>query len=71
MLSERHKLPWAFMWDFNDVVCSEEKMGGNGICRRRVEEYTGCMNYCNLFDLGFTGPKLLGPIRETSLFNSR
>ena len=32
-------------------------MGGNGICRRRVEEYTGCMNYCNLFDLGFTGPK--------------
>ena len=57
MLSERHKLPWAVMWDFNDVVCSEEKMGGNGICRRRVEEYTGCMNYCNLFDLGFTGPK--------------
>ena len=45
------------MGDFNEVVCGDEKMGGNGICRRRVEEYTSCMNFCNLSDLGFTRPK--------------
>ena len=39
------------------MVSEEEKMGGNGICRRRVIEYTSCMDFCNLFDLGFTGPK--------------
>lgn len=56
VLSERYNLPWAVMGDFNDVVSNEEKMGGNGFCRRRVEEYTSCMSCCNLFDLGFTGP---------------
>lgn len=45
------------MGDFNDVVCGDENMGGNGICRRRVEEYTSCMNFYNLIDLGFTRPK--------------
>ena len=42
------------MGDFNDVTSEEEKFGGNGICRR-VFEYIGCMDYCNLFDLGFLG----------------
>lgn len=57
ILSKRHNLPWAVMGDFNDMVNGEEKMEGNGICRRRVFEYTNCMDYCHLFDLGFTGPK--------------
>ena len=57
VLADRHNLPWAVMGDFNDVVYGEEKWGGNGVCRRRVEEYTGYMNYCNLIDLGFTGLK--------------
>ena len=57
MLSIRHNLPWVAMWDFNDVTCEEEKYGGNGICRRRVTKYTGCMDFCNLIDLGFSGSK--------------
>ena len=44
ILSERHNLPWAVMGDFNDVVIRDEKMGCNGICRRRVLEYTNCMD---------------------------
>ncbi|KAK9983152.1 hypothetical protein SO802_032677 [Lithocarpus litseifolius] len=43
------------MGDFNDVTKEEEKKGGNGICRRRVYEYTDCMDFCNLLDLGFSG----------------
>ena len=57
MLSVRHNLPWAVMGDFDDVTCEEEKFGGNGICRRRVMEYIGCMDFCNLIDLGFSGTK--------------
>ena len=57
MLSVRHNLPWVAMWDFNDVTCEEEKYGGNGICRRRVTKYTGCMDFYNLIDLGFSGSK--------------
>ena len=57
MLSVRHNLPWAVMGDFNDDTCEEKKYGGNGICRRRVMEYTGCMDYYNLIDLGFSGTK--------------
>ena len=45
------------MEDFNDVVNGDEKIGRNGIYKRRVLEYTNYMDYCNLFDLGFTGPK--------------
>ena len=66
ILSERHNLPWAVMGDFNDVVCDDEKMRGNGVCKRRVEEYTSCMNFCNLIDLGFIGPK--GNLKWKSCF---
>ena len=45
------------MGDFNDVVFGDDKMEGNGVCKRRVEEYTSCMNLYNLIDLGFMGPK--------------
>ena len=55
VLSVRHNLPWAVMGDFNDVTKEEEKKGGNGICRTRVFEYTDCMDFCNLLDLGFSG----------------
>ena len=57
ILSVRHNLPWAVMGDFNDVTREEEKSGGNGINSRRVFAYNECMDYCNLIDLGFSGPK--------------
>ena len=53
----RHNLPWAVMGDFNDVTKEEEKFGGNGISSRRVNVYNECMDFCNLFYLGFSGPK--------------
>lgn len=55
--SVRHNLPWAVMRDFNDVTREEEKSSGNGICNRRVSEYTSCMDFCNLIDLGFSRAK--------------
>ena len=57
ILFERHNLPWAVIGDFNDVTNEEEEFGGNDICRRRVSEYTNCMDYCNLFYLGFSRSK--------------
>jgi hypothetical protein len=45
------------MGDFNDVTSQDEKFGGNVVCRRRIQAYTECMDYCQLMDLGFSGPK--------------
>ena len=53
----RHNLPWVMMRDFNDVTKEDEKFGGNGICSRKVNAYNECMDFCNLFYLGFSSSK--------------
>jgi hypothetical protein len=57
LIADSHNIPWAVMGDFNDIVSSDEKFGGNLICRTRVQAYLNCMDYCHLIDLGFSGPK--------------
>lgn len=54
-LSMRHNLPWAMMGDFNVVT---KEFGGNRISSRRVNAYNECIYFCNLFNLGFLGPKV-------------
>ena len=45
------------MGDFNDMTTEDEKFGGNPVSSRRILAYKGCMDYCNLMDIGFSGPK--------------
>lgn len=56
-VSNHHDLPWILMGDFNEVLEESEKLGGNPLSIRRVQEYKESMNYCNLLDLGFSRPK--------------
>ena len=56
MLANLHDLPWALMGDFNEVLATKEKYGGNPICQRRVNAIKECMDDCRMMDLGFTGP---------------
>ena len=56
-VSDHHDLPWILMGDFNEVLEESEKLGGNPLSIRRVQEYNECMNYCNLLDLKFSRPK--------------
>ncbi|GKV21615.1 hypothetical protein SLEP1_g31576 [Rubroshorea leprosula] len=55
IVSKHFTGPWLVIGDFNDVVDSTEKFGGNPICQNRVKAYTDCMNDCNLLDLGYSG----------------
>ncbi|GKV40167.1 hypothetical protein SLEP1_g47835 [Rubroshorea leprosula] len=51
------KGPWLVIGDFNDITCQDEKLGGNIVPQYRIRAYVDCMNYCDLLDLGYSGPK--------------
>uniref|UniRef100_A0A2N9FS20 CCHC-type domain-containing protein n=1 Tax=Fagus sylvatica TaxID=28930 RepID=A0A2N9FS20_FAGSY len=57
IIAANHDLPWVMIGDFNDIMSSEEKWGGNVPSHTRISEYRDCMNKCNMIDLGFSGPK--------------
>lgn len=43
--------------DFNDVIDSSEKLGGNQVNRNRSKYLWNGINKCGLIDLGFKGCK--------------
>jgi len=46
--------------DFNEVLCREDKFGGDQVKLNRVLEFKGCLDECNMLDLGFAGSSSLG-----------
>lgn len=57
MVKRTHDLPWLVLGDFNQVISSNEKFGGNGVIWTAFNLMTNCMKNCNLFDFGASGPK--------------
>ncbi|XP_050280869.1 uncharacterized protein LOC126721842 [Quercus robur] len=51
--------------DFNEVLSSEEKLGGNQINLNRALEFIECLDNCNFLDLGFAGPKFTWTNKKT------
>lgn len=45
-----------FIGDFNKVLGTDEKFGGNHVSQTRVREFKYMLDSCNLLDLGFEGP---------------
>ncbi|CAN1146936.1 hypothetical protein LINPERHAP2_LOCUS15567 [Linum perenne] len=45
------------MGDFNAMIDSSEKQGGGALNQSSAAEFRDCIRDCNLFDMGFTGPK--------------
>ena len=43
--------------DFNEVLCAEDKFGGNHVDLNRALDFKDCLDECNMLDLGFAGPK--------------
>ncbi|XP_075091723.1 uncharacterized protein LOC142171904 [Nicotiana tabacum] len=48
---------WLVGGDFNEVLKSKDKFGGNSISAIRANHFWNRINKCNLFDLGFKGSK--------------
>ena len=43
--------------EFNEILSSEDKFGGNQINLNRALEFKECIDNCNFLDLGFASPK--------------
>ena len=57
IIADHHNLPWVMLGDFNDILNTEEKWGGNSPSNSRMSEFRNCINACNMIDLGLSGPK--------------
>lgn len=53
-----HHLPWLMIGDYNELLSSDDKLGGNPLNPRRVQLFKECLDACGMVDLGFHGPKL-------------
>ena len=42
-------------WDFNELVRSEEKLGGNKRSHNQVQLFRDAINACGFIDLGYSG----------------
>lgn len=48
-------LPWFCVGDFNEIVKSEEKMGGASRPERQMVAFKEALDFCGVCDLGFMG----------------
>ncbi|XP_075668491.1 uncharacterized protein LOC142638352 [Castanea sativa] len=52
-----HSLPWLMLGDFNELLSSQDKFGGNPLITSRVLLFKECLDSCGMVDLGFHGHK--------------
>lgn len=43
--------------DFNEVLVVRDKFGGRAINSNRSLPFKDCLDYCNMTNIGFTGPR--------------
>jgi endonuclease/exonuclease/phosphatase family metal-dependent hydrolase len=66
-LHAQNNLPWVTIGDFNEILYSHEKEGGNTHPQHFMQAFHDAMNDCNLEDIGFSGDPFTwcrGRIRE-------
>ena len=50
-------LPWLATGDFNELTSLSKKEGGGGRPRQQMDNFIEAINFCDLRDIGFVGPK--------------
>jgi hypothetical protein len=48
---------WLCLGDFNEILCESEKFGAAARPRWQMKNFSNMVDYCQLLDLGFSGPK--------------
>ena len=56
-LDRQANLPWLVAGDFNEILYSHEKEGGNIRPVKMMENFWDVLAYCSLEDLSFTSVK--------------
>ena len=54
-LHTRASLPWVCLGDFNELLASDEKNGGNMKLMAPMVEFRHTLLHCGLVDMGFSG----------------
>ena len=54
-LHARASLPWLCLGDFNELLASDEKNGGNRRLMAPMVEFRHTFLHCGLVDMGFSG----------------
>ena len=55
-LSSKFNIPWLVMGDFNELLESNDKLGGRPLISSRVQAFNACLSTCGPFDLATSGP---------------
>jgi hypothetical protein len=66
-LKNNSNLPWIILGDFNEIMFSHEKEGGNPRPQGFMQAFRNVLDDCGLEDIGFTGDQFTwkrGRIRE-------
>ncbi|KAI9126477.1 hypothetical protein K1719_002073 [Acacia pycnantha] len=56
-ISQSNANPWVVVGDFNDIMASDERIGGDDINYPKIQCFQNRIQSCMLSDLGFRGPK--------------
>jgi len=56
-VANSHNLPWIIAGDFNELLSSDDKLGGRPISLYRANIFKECLDACNMADLDFQGPR--------------
>ena len=56
-LHRKFQIPWLCAGDFNELLRSDEKMGGNRRSHNQMQLFREVVDACSFLDLGYSGPK--------------
>lgn len=56
-IANAHNMPWLMAGDFNELLSANDKLGGRPIIPSRANAFKECLDFCNMADLGFQGPR--------------
>jgi ribonuclease HI len=56
-LAQLDPIPWVCIGDFNEVLTTSEKLGGSGRANSQMVAFRQTLEFCELTDLGYRGPK--------------
>ncbi|XP_023918482.1 uncharacterized protein LOC112030031 [Quercus suber] len=56
-VADLHNMPWVIAGDFNEPLLEDDKFGGRAVSVNRSLLFKECLDYCNMIDIGFSGPR--------------
>lgn len=56
-MAELHNKFWIMASDFNEPLIEEDKFGSRGVHVSRSLAFKDCLDFCNMVDMGFSGPR--------------